>query len=93
MVGSPGSGKSHFVQNYLNHYGYVNRDSLGSWQKCITVMERHLSEKSSVVVDNTNPDSTSRQRYIKVAKKHQVPVRCLVMSTSIDHAKHNNKVK
>lgn len=93
MVGSPGSGKSHFVQNYLNHYGYVNRDSLGSWQKCITVMERHLSEKSSVVVDNTNPDSTSRQRYIKVAKKHQVPVRCLVMSTSIDHAKHNNKFR
>ncbi|KOX79322.1 Bifunctional polynucleotide phosphatase/kinase [Melipona quadrifasciata] len=93
MVGCPGSGKSHFARNYLNHYECVNRDTLGSWQKCITAMERHLSEKSSVVVDNTNPDCASRQRYIEVAKKYKIPVRCFVMSTSTDHAKHNNKFR
>lgn len=92
MVGCPGSGKSHFARNYLNHYECVNRDTLGSWQKCITAMERHLNEKSSVVVDNTNPDCASRQRYIEVAKRYNIPVRCFVMSTSTDHAKHNNKV-
>lgn len=93
MVGCPGSGKSYFVKNYLDHYGYVNRDTLGSWKKCITIMEKHLDEKSSVVIDNTNPDCVSRQRYIEIAKKYNVPVRCFVMTTSIDHAKHNNKVK
>ncbi|KAK9296462.1 hypothetical protein QLX08_009518 [Tetragonisca angustula] len=93
MVGCPGSGKSHFARNYLNHYECVNRDTLGSWQKCITTMERHLNEKSSVVVDNTNPDCASRQRYIEVAKKYNIPVRCFVMSTSTDHAKHNNKFR
>lgn len=93
MVGCPGSGKSHFVRNYLKHYGYVNRDTLGSWQKCITIMEKHMNEKNSVVIDNTNPDCVSRQRYIEVAKKCNIPVRCFVMLTSIDHAKHNNKFR
>ncbi|XP_017764774.1 PREDICTED: uncharacterized protein F21D5.5 [Eufriesea mexicana] len=93
MVGCPGSGKSHFVKCHLNHYSYVNRDTLGSWQKCITMMEKHINEQSSVVIDNTNPDCVSRQRFIEVAKKYNVPVRCFVMLTNIDHAKHNNKFR
>lgn len=92
MVGCPGSGKSHFVRNHLSHYEYVNRDNLGSWQKCVTIMEKHLAEKRSVVVDNTNPDPVSRQRYIEVAKRYNIPVRCFIMSVDVDHAKHNNKV-
>ncbi|XP_017793104.1 PREDICTED: uncharacterized protein F21D5.5 [Habropoda laboriosa] len=93
MVGCPGSGKSHFVKNYLNHYECINRDTLGSWKKCVSMMERYISEKRSVVVDNTNPDPVSRQRYIEIAKKYRVPVRCFVMTTTIDHAKHNNKFR
>lgn len=92
MVGSPGSGKSHFTKNYLKEYGYVNRDTLGSWQKCIAMVERYLTEKKSIVVDNTNPNSASRRRYTEVAKKHNIPIRCFVMMTSSEHAKHNNKV-
>lgn len=92
MVGSPGSGKSHFAKNYLKEYAYVNRDTLGSWQKCIIAVQQYLNQGKSIVVDNTNPDSASRQRYIEIAKKHNVPVRCFVMTTSIEHAKHNNKV-
>ncbi|KYN50670.1 hypothetical protein ALC56_00046 [Trachymyrmex septentrionalis] len=29
---------------------------------------------------------------MEVAKKCNVPVRCFVMTTSLEHAKHNNKV-
>ncbi|XP_076634211.1 polynucleotide kinase 3'-phosphatase isoform X1 [Colletes latitarsis] len=93
MVGCPASGKSHFVKNYLNNYAHVNRDTLGSWQKCISAMEKHIIEKKSVVVDNTNPDTVSRQRYIELAKKYGVSVRCFVMSTTLEHAKHNNKFR
>lgn len=92
MVGSPGSGKSHFTKNHLKDYEYVNRDTLGSWQKCISAVEQYLNQGKSVVIDNTNPDPTSRQRYTKIAKKCNVPVRCFVMTTSMQHAKHNNKV-
>lgn len=92
MVGSPGSGKSHFAKHYLKEYEYVNRDILGSWQKCIAKVEQYLNQGKSVVVDNTNPDLASRQRYTEITKKHNVPIRCFVMTTSPEHAKHNNKV-
>jgi len=92
MVGSPGSGKSFFTRNHLKEYGYINRDALGSWQKCIVAVEQYLNRGESVVIDNTNSNPTSRERYTQLAKKHNVPIRCFVMTTSVEHAKHNNKV-
>lgn len=93
MVGCPGSGKSHFAKYYLNDYEYVNRDTLGSWQKCINATEQFLMQGKRVVIDNTNPDPTSRNRYIAIAKKHKVPIRCFLMTTTAEHAKHNNKFR
>jgi bifunctional polynucleotide phosphatase/kinase len=95
LVGSPGSGKSFFALTYLVPEGYhhVNRDMLGSWQKCMSVLESALAVGKSVVIDNTNPDKESRQRFINAACKHRVKCRCFVLKTSMQHAKHNNKVK
>ncbi|XP_071580182.1 uncharacterized protein F21D5.5-like isoform X1 [Temnothorax nylanderi] len=93
MVGSPDSGKSHFAKNYLKEYGYVNRDTLGSWQKCIAAVQQYLNQGKSIVIDNTNPDPASRKRYIEIAKKRNVSIRCFVMTTSIEHAKRNNKFR
>lgn len=92
MVGSPGSGKSHFATHYLTSYHYVNRDTLRTWQKCVSAVEEALSQGKSVVVDNTNPDVPSRQRYLDIAKKHKVRARCFVMAADTAHVKHNNKV-
>lgn len=91
MVGFPGSGKSHFATSHLVPAGYshVNRDTLGSWQKCVLNMESALAAGRSVVIDNTNPDRESRKRFLERAN---VPCRCFVMTTSLDHVKHNNKV-
>ena len=95
MVGFPGSGKSFFCQEYIVPAGYrhVNRDTLGSWQKCVAATKAALEAGKSVVVDNTNPDPESRLRYIEVAAKFKVPCRCAVVGESITRARHNNKVK
>ncbi|XP_069681429.1 uncharacterized protein F21D5.5 isoform X3 [Periplaneta americana] len=95
MVGCQGSGKSFFASTYLVPKGYqcVNRDKLGSWQKCVSIMESALSSGRSVVVDNTNPDKESRKRFIEVPKRLGVPCRCFVMKTSMEHSKHNNKFR
>lgn len=92
MVGCPGSGKSFFCKNYLVKDGYVhiNRDKLGSWQKCCQMLEESLKMNKSVVVDNTNPDKESRKRYVNIAYQFKVPCRCFLMNTSIHQAKHNN---
>lgn len=95
LVGYPASGKSYFASQYLISAGYVhvNRDTLGSWQRCVSLMESSIKSGSSVVVDNTNPDRESRKRFIDTAKALKVPCRCFVMSTDIDHAKHNNRFR
>lgn len=91
MVGSPASGKSSFAKNNFSKYVYINRDTLGTWQKCVAALEKALvQENKSAVIDNTNPDVESRKRYIEVAKKHAIPCRCFVMNTTEAQAKHNN---
>ncbi|KAK6623979.1 hypothetical protein RUM44_010836 [Polyplax serrata] len=95
LVGFPGSGKTHFAKTHLIPAGYVhiNRDTLGSWTKCANAMTAALSGKQSVVIDNTNPDVESRKRFITLAKNYTSSIRCFVMNTSMQHAKHNNKFR
>lgn len=97
MVGCPGSGKSYFAANNLfchDHMKIINRDTLGSWQKCIAKTTKYLSNGSvSVVIDNTNPDVESRKRFIDIAKMFKIPCRVFLMKVSKEHGKHNNKVR
>lgn len=95
FVGYPASGKSTFFKQHLKPKGYchVNRDTLGSWQKCVSKCREFLQSGKHVVVDNTSPDKISRNRYIEVAKQFNVPVRCFWFMTSLEHAKHNNRFR
>ncbi|CAF3234546.1 unnamed protein product [Rotaria socialis] len=92
MCGLPASGKSWFVKKYIvpHQYEYVNRDEVGTWQTCVKMTEMAISKQKSVIVDNTNIDTESRQRYIEVAKKFNVLCRCFVMNVTVEHTKHNN---
>uniref|UniRef100_A0A8D0E8N8 Bifunctional polynucleotide phosphatase/kinase n=1 Tax=Salvator merianae TaxID=96440 RepID=A0A8D0E8N8_SALMN len=94
-VGFPAAGKSTFLKQHLVSAGYVyaNRDTLGSWQKCVAVSRAALQAGKSVAVDNTNPDLESRQRYIECAKEAGVPCRCFLFTASLEQAKHNNKFR
>lgn len=95
MVGIQGSGKTTFCRNYLIPHGYIhiNRDQLGSWQKCVSLVEKAIASGKSVVIDNTNPDPESRAKYLDIAKQQKLPVRCFLMATTNEHAKHNLKFR
>ncbi|XP_029781118.1 bifunctional polynucleotide phosphatase/kinase [Suricata suricatta] len=94
-VGFPGAGKTTFLQEHLVSAGYVhvNRDTLGSWQRCVTTCETALKQRKRVVIDNTNPDPPSRARYIKCARDAGVPCRCFVFGATLEQARHNNRFR
>ena len=94
FVGCPASGKSSFYRQHMaKSHNIVNRDQLGTWQKCVDACGAVVKSGRSVVIDNTNPDVESRKRYLDIAKKLQIPARCFVFTTSHSHALHNNKFR
>uniref|UniRef100_A0A8C4NE17 Polynucleotide kinase 3'-phosphatase n=2 Tax=Eptatretus burgeri TaxID=7764 RepID=A0A8C4NE17_EPTBU len=94
-VGFPASGKSRFFKDHLvpNGYAYINRDTLGSWQKCVSACIDFLHKDRSVVIDNTNLEPESRGRYVECAQKANVPCRCFLFTASFEHCKHNNRFR
>lgn len=95
FVGYPASGKSTYFRKHFepSNYVHINRDKLGSWQKCVAKCTENVKAGKSVVIDNTNPDIESRKRYTNVAKQFHIPVRCFLFTTSLEHAKHNNRFR
>lgn len=91
-VGYPASGKSSFVKKNLveNGYTYVNQDTLKTKEKCVKACKEALSLNQSVVIDNTNPEASTRSLYIKLAKEAGIPVRCFYFGDNEDLAQHNN---
>lgn len=47
-----------------------------------------VQSKRSACIDNTNVDAESRARYVAVARRLGVPVRCFVMASTLAQCKH-----
>lgn len=91
MVGYPASGKT-TISNSLIQHGYVRID--GDMLKTASKMKKEAAkyiQKSSVIFDATNGTVKKRAEYIAFAKTHGVPVRAIVMQTSIEDAMMRNK--
>lgn len=93
MVGPPATGKSSVYHKYLSAYTRINMDTLKTKRKCISTCMSELDKGNSVVIDNTNPDKATRKIYIDLAKRHNIPIRCLVMNVSKDMIYHLNRYR
>ncbi|KAF7523370.1 hypothetical protein G7054_g11790 [Neopestalotiopsis clavispora] len=95
FVGPPGAGKSTFYWRNLKPLAYerINQDTLKTRAKCFKVAADALSDGSSVAIDNTNPDVDGRAEWVALAKKHNVPIRCVWFKTPLELCKHNDTVR
>ncbi|KAI1129849.1 DNA kinase/phosphatase Pnk1 [Nemania abortiva] len=95
FCGPPGAGKSTFFWTHLKPLGYecVNQDTLKSRAKCFKAATGFLDDGCSIVVDNTNPDADGRKEWIDLARKHDVPIRCVWFKIPKALCEHNDAVR
>lgn len=94
MVGVQGSGKSTVAREWLSKaepgYMVLSNDALGGRDKTLAALRTNLKAGNSCVIDNTHADVETRKKFLEIANEFKVPVRAFVMTTSLNHAKHNN---
>ena len=92
IMGYPASGKTSLVDEFPG-YVRLNRDNTGgSIDKLAITLNNELvrnGSSKSYVLDNTYPTAKSRKSALDVAKKHQVPVRCIYLKASAEDAQYN----
>ena len=91
VVGFPASGKTTITRQYTDQgYSRLNRDLVGgAVSDLIPQLDQLLSAGKSVVMDNLFATRASRAGAIVAAKKHKVPVRCVVLDTTLEDAQFN----
>ncbi|KAF2759782.1 PNK3P-domain-containing protein [Pseudovirgaria hyperparasitica] len=93
--GSPAAGKSTYYWRHLKPLGYerVNQDILKTRDRCLKVADDLLRENKSVAVDNTNADPEVRAYWVELARKHKVPIRCVLFTADPRLCEHNDVVR
>lgn len=94
LVGFPASGKSTLTKKILKEHSknfpdqeitVVSRDLLGGTIKSLLpLVETLLTEKVSVIVDNTHLTKATREPYFEIAKKLNVPISAQYLETTIE---------
>jgi len=90
IAGIPGAGKSTLAERFAG-YTRLNRDERGGTLKQLAAeLETVLARGDTrVVLDNTYASRSSRAEVVRIAKRHGVAVRCIVMATSLHDAQRN----
>lgn len=88
MIGYIASGKSTFAKEKFEKNGYVilSSDILKTVPRIVKQAEIHLKDKKSVVIDATNGKAENRKKYVELARKYKVPVRCFHFKMPIEQA-------
>ncbi|KAL2073223.1 hypothetical protein VTL71DRAFT_10547 [Oculimacula yallundae] len=95
FCGSPAAGKSTFYWKNLEHLGYtrINQDILKTREKCLKVAGECLADGKAVAIDNTNADPDVRKKWVELAVRHSVPIRCVLFTTGSQICEHNDAVR
>jgi aryl-alcohol dehydrogenase-like predicted oxidoreductase len=92
VIGIPGAGKSRIAAEYVARgYLRLNRDERGGGlRELADALDEELSSGvQRVVLDNTFLSRATRNHVIEAASRHQIPTRCVWLSTPLAQAQVN----
>lgn len=92
LIGIPGAGKSTLVRAYVERgYERLNRDLEGTTvRQLVERLDARLAAGARrFVLDNTHATRASRHDVVAVARRHDVPVRCVWLDTPLAQAQVN----
>lgn len=90
MIGYPASGKSTIAQTVFSSYYTVSGDVHKTAKAMLKDAEKHVTT-NSIVFDSTAGTKAKRHEFLLFAKKHNLPIRAIWVTTSIDEAMERNK--
>ena len=93
FVGSPGAGKSSLRRRAFPDYVRINRDTLGTKEKCLKVCVETIAKGLPCVIDNQNLAVADRAPYIAAARKAGVPCRALRFDVPKEFSFHMNEYR
>ncbi len=71
FIGVQGSGKSTFyIQKFFNSHIRISLDLLKTRNREKKILQTSLETSAKVVIDNTNPTTSHRAKYIKMFKEY-----------------------
>jgi hypothetical protein len=90
IMGIPGAGKSTLASRFAG-YTRLNRDERGGTLKQLAEELAATLERGDtrVVLDNTYATRSSRAQVVRIAQRHGIAVRCIVLATSLEDAQRN----
>lgn len=92
MMGYPGSGKTTYAKTKIpESYIKLHGDELKTDAKKKKAVKTSLEQGCSVVMDATHPSKEKRQTFIEIARKMNVPVRLVHITTDFDRSKAQNE--
>lgn len=95
MVGFPGSGKTTLTKKFetYSNYSILHGDELKTEARITKKLTRELEDKKSVIIDATNPSIKKRSTFINIAKKYDIYIRIITMSTSMEESMNRNSLR
>ena len=92
LIGVQATGKSAFFkERFADTHVRINLDMLKTRQREKIILEACLEAHQSFVVDNTNPTSDDRQRYIAPAKRVGFEVIGYYFESNLSSSLHRNQ--
>ena len=76
-----------------NSFICIEGDIYKTSTKMIKASLEHISQNKSIVFDATNSSSKKRQEYVELGKKYNYKVVCIHVSTSLEIAYKQNKLR